>query len=157
MTLKQWLANWDMTKLQIKAGILEMEWTPQEKDREAAWELYVEMLTRIITQPLPEADGDENTALESVYALFEITREILRRKGRECVQFTKIAVIVLNQIVRPFTAKWHRLSMLGSFSNPEQRVEFRRELTTLQEELRKFTHLLADVAQVEDLTGIMCD
>src|SRR2546422_1131773 len=105
MKLRKWLENWDLTNLKIKAGVLEAEWKPQELDREAAWELYVEMLTRIVTQPLPEEQGHESAASDSVHALFPITREILRRKGRDCLQFTKIAVIVLNQVVRPFTSK----------------------------------------------------
>ena len=36
------------------------------KDRKAAWELYVEMETRIITQPLHPKHGDEQTALDKV-------------------------------------------------------------------------------------------
>jgi hypothetical protein len=157
MKLRKLFENWDLTKLKIKAGFLEMEWEPQEMDREAAWELYVEMLTRIITQPLPDEHGDEKTALDSVYELFGITREILRRKGRDCVQFTKIAVIVLNQIVRPFTAKWHRLSLGGAFDVAEKRSEFRKDLSVLQKDLRNYARLLADVAQVEDLTGLSLD
>ena len=57
MKLKKWFENWDMTKLKVKAGVFEAEWEPQEKDREAAWELYVELLTRIATQPLPADAG----------------------------------------------------------------------------------------------------
>ena len=111
MKLKKWFENWGLTKLKVSMGFLETEWSPQEADRDAAWELYVEMLTRIVTQPLAVTDGDEQTALDSVNALFGITREILRSKGRDCIEFSKIAVIVLNQIVRPFTAKWHKLSL----------------------------------------------
>ncbi len=154
MKLRKWLENWDLTSLKINVGILETEWQPQEKDREAAWELYVEMLTRIVTQPLPASHGDEKTALDSIHSLFPITREILRHKGRECVQFTKIAVVVLNQIVRPFTAKWHRLSLGGAFNDPRMRKESRKDLAKLQEELRKYTRALADIAQVEDLTDL---
>jgi len=153
MKLSKWLENWDLTKLKIKAGFVEAEWEPQEKDREAAWELYVEMLTRIVTQPLPKEYGDEKTALDSVFSLFGITREILRRKGRDCVQFTKLAVIVLNQIVRPFTAKWHKLSLDGAFKNARKRAAFRDELAALQKDLLKYSRALADIAQVEDLTS----
>jgi hypothetical protein len=154
MKLKKWLANWDLTKLKINVHVLEMEWTPQEKDREAAWELYIELLTRITTQPLPETHGDEKTALESIYNLFPTTREILKRKGRECEQFTKLAVVVLNQIVRPFTAKWHRLSLEGAFGSPNGRGEFRSDLQALQRDLKNYSRLLADVAQVEDMTEL---
>ncbi len=74
--------------------------------KEAAWDLYVELLTRITTQPLPDEDGVEQTALDSIYALFGITRETLKAHGRSCIQFAKIAIVVLEQVVRPFTAKW---------------------------------------------------
>ena len=77
----------------------------EEPDKDAAWELYVEMLTRIVTQPLPSEMGDEKTALDSVYSLFPTTREILNRHGRRTIQFSKVAIPVLNQIVRPFVAK----------------------------------------------------
>ena len=154
MKLKKWFENWDLTKLQVKAGFLEMEWEPQEKDREAAWELYVEMLTRIVTQPLPAEYGDKKTALDSVQSLFGITREILRRKGRDCIQFTKIAVIVLNQMVRPFTAKWHGLSAAGAFRDADKRKEFRTDLAGLQKDLQNYGRMLAEIAQAEDLTNL---
>lgn len=152
MKLRKWLENWDLKKLKINLQFLEMDWEPQEADREAAWELYVEMLTRIVTQRLPEGYGDEKTALESVYALFPITREILRRKGRECQQFTKIAVVVLNQVVRPFTAKWHKESLSQTFEDETIGKRFREDLAALQQDLRAYSKALADIAQVEDLT-----
>lgn len=152
MKLRKWLENWDLKKLKINLQFLETEWEPQEADREAAWELYVEMLTRIVTQRLPEGYGDEKIALESVYALFPITREILRRKGRECQQFTKIAVIVLNQVVRPFTAKWHKESLGQALEDKTRGKEFREDLAALQRDLRAYSKALADIAQVEDLT-----
>ena len=152
MKLRKWFENWDLTKLKIKTPILDAEWEPQERDREAAWELYVELLTRIATQPLPAEHGDEKTALESVHALFGITRGILRDKGRECVQFTKIAIVVLNQIVRPFTAKWH--GQVESLGDAAKRSEFRTDLAGLQKDLCNYTRLLAEIAQVEDLTEI---
>lgn len=154
MKLKKLFENWDMIGLKINAGVLATEWKPQEKDREAAWELYVELLTRITTQPLPQEHGDEKTALDSVYSLFGVTRAILKEKGRGCEQFTKVAIIVLNQVVRPFTAKWHRRSVEGAFGDAAGRAEFRTELAALQSQLRNYSRLLADIAQVEDLTGL---
>ena len=60
-------------------------WSSNEKaDEKAAWEMYVEMITRIITQPLPPDHGDERTALKSVYSLFEITRNVLKEHGQDC-------------------------------------------------------------------------
>lgn len=36
-----------------------MDFAPQEVDKNAAWDLYVELLTRITTQPLLKEHGDE--------------------------------------------------------------------------------------------------
>lgn len=150
----KWLENWDMTSLKIKASFLEMEWMPQDEDKTAAWELYVELLTRIATQPLDETHGDEKTALDSVFSLFAITRQVLKSNTRNCTEFTKIAVVVLNQVIRPFTAKWHRLSLQGAFADEEGRKQFRVELAQLQVVLKKYTKMLADMAGVEDLTTL---
>lgn len=154
MKWRKWLENWDMTSLKISAPFLEMEWNPAEPDKDAAWELYVELLTRITTQPLSDEDGDEETALQSVYALFGLTRSIIKSHGRDCREFTKIAIVVLNQIIRPFTAKWHKLLVAGQLNNSDASREFRDELNELQEKLRIYTKMLSDMAGVEDLTSL---
>ena len=150
----KWLENWDMTSLKINTPFLEMEWKPQDEDKSAAWELYIELLTRIVTQPLDPEHGDEITALNSVYSLFDITRNILKNNTKNCTEFTKIAIVVLNQVIRPFTAKWHRLSLQGAFNKPSQCVEFRNELASLQIIIRRYAKMLADMAGVEDLTAL---
>ena len=143
-----------MSSLKVSAPFLEMEWKPAEADKDAAWELYIELLTRITTQPLPSEHGDEKTALDRVYAIFEITRSIIKTQGRDCFEFTKIAIIVLNQIVRPFTAEWHKLSISGTFEIREEADRFRSELAALQAQLSIYTRMLADMAGVEDLTNL---
>ena len=157
MKWSKWLEDWDMTSLKISAPFLEMEWKPQDEDKAAAWELYIELLTRIATQPLDAEHGDEKTALDSVFSLFSITRQVLKNNTRNCTEFTKIAIVVLNQVVRPFTAKWHRLSLQGAFNDAEQCISFRSELVALQVTLRKYTKMLANMAGVEDLTSLESD
>jgi hypothetical protein len=157
MKWKEWLDKWSMTGLQIQTGFLNMEWQPRDHDRDAAWELYVELLTRIATQRLQPDEGDEKTALESIHALFGLTRETLKRQGRHGGEFAKIAIVVLNQVVRPFTARWHKLSMAGAFDDEQKREQFRRELDQLQRQLRTYTKMLADMAGVEDLTELEAD
>lgn len=152
MKWKKWLENWDMTSLKVNLKFLEMEWQPKEPDKNAAWELYIEMLTRITTQHLQPEQGDEKTTLASIYNLFPLTREIIKRHGRDCFEFTKIAVVVLNQVVRPFTEKWHKESLKGAFKKKEKCAQFRRELAQLQAKLRQYAKMLAEMAGVEDLT-----
>ena len=154
MKWRKWLENWDMTYLKINVKFLEMEWQPQNADKDAAWEMYIELLTRITTQPLPDEQGDEQAALDSIYSLFPATREIIRRHGRDCKEFTKIAVVVLNQVVRPFTARWHGRSLANAFGDSTQRAQFRGELSDLRDSLKRYSHMLADMAGVEDLTDL---
>ena len=154
MELGNLFKKFHLEKVRLNLKAVQFEVSFQEADKDAAWDLYVEMLTRIVTQPVPPESGDEKAALESVYSLFPATREILRRHGRGAIEFTRVAVPVLNQIVRPFTAKWHKQSLSGAFGNESNRSEFRGELGALQEDLRNYNRMLADIAGVEDLTDL---
>ena len=127
---------------------------PIDNNRKAAWDLYVEMETRITTQPLDREHGDEKTALDSVYSLFKTTRKILLAQGPDCVVFAKIAIEILNQKVRPFTAEWHRRSIAGDFENQASCDEFRDDLESLQEVLRAYTLTLAVMAGIEDISHL---
>lgn len=154
MKRRDFLEKWGLSALKIKLPFLEGEFRPQDPDRGAAWDLYVELLTRITTQYLPPEDGDEEAALQSVFVIFPLTREILRKHGSGAGEFAKLGIPVLNQIIRPFTAKWHRRSLAGAFKDREHCREFRAELSALQPHLRAYTRALADMAQVEDLTTL---
>ncbi len=152
MNLGNWFKSFNLEKIRLSPTGAEFEIAFKPADRDAAWELYVEMLTRTMTQPLSSGEGVEEAALDSVYSLFPTTRKILRHHGRSTIQFTKVAVPVLNQLVRPFTTKWHRISVNGGLSDEATRKEFRSELAELQQDLRKYNRMLADIAGVEDLT-----
>lgn len=158
MLWRELLDQWGLTGLKINRGVLDAEFRPGDQDKDAAWALYVELLTRITTQPLPQEHGDEKSALESVAQLFPLTREILRTTGgRHAREFAKIAIVVLNQKVRPFTAKWHKLALGGAFDGLARCKEFRDELAELQDVLLRYTRLLGSMAGLEandDLTRI---
>ena len=150
-------AKFRLEKVKLGPSWANVEISIDSSDSDAAWELYVEMLTRVVTQTLPIEMGDEETALDSVYSLFPITREVLRRRGRRAINFTKIAVPILNQIVRPFTAKWHGKRLAGDLADEDIGNEFRDELATLQQDLRNYNRMLASIAGVEDLTDLEKD
>lgn len=38
MKLKEWLDSWSMSSLKINLQFLEMEWNPNDVDKDAAWE-----------------------------------------------------------------------------------------------------------------------
>ncbi len=154
MNLPTLFRSFHLEKVRISNRGVQADITFQNVDKEAAWELYVELLTRSATQPLPEESGDEQAALASVYSIFPSTREILKARGPWAINFSKVAIPVLNQVIRPFTAKWHKESQAETFNNAEKRAEFRRELASLQEDLRHYNSLLAHIAGVEDLTEL---
>lgn len=80
-------------------------------------------------------------------------RDFLEQWGLASLKIN-LAIPVLNQVIRPFTARWHRLSLAGAFSDAGRCAEFRAELAALQPQLRNYTRALAAMAQVEDLTGL---
>ena len=54
--------------------------------------------------------------MKSIHDLFPLKRSTIKHYGRHCINFTRVAVVVLNQKVRPFTAKWHPVVKAGEFS-----------------------------------------
>ena len=154
MNILNWLNKWNIKGIKLNAQFVEVELNFNDTDKKAAWDMYVELLTRITTQPLDAESGDEKTALNSIFSLFGTTREILKSNGRECVQFTKVSIVILNQVIRPFTAKWHKKSIEGAFDDPVSCTEFRTELAELQIQLKNYTGLLSEIAGVEDLSSL---
>lgn len=55
-------------KLDLKLFPIGGTWEPNDTERRAAWELYVELVTRISVVPL--RDGIAREALTSLYAIF---------------------------------------------------------------------------------------
>ena len=154
MILKDFFRKWGLSKIKLNLKFAEMEFIPTDDDQTAAWEMYVELITRITTQSLADDEGDESTALKSIYCFFGITREIIKSKGRNAELFPKVAIVVLNQIIRPFTAKWHKKELEGAFQKTDECASFREDLKILQIDLIRYAKLLSDMAGVEDLTDL---
>src|SRR5262245_28772600 len=114
-------------------------------DQCAAHDLLCEIRTRITTQPLPYQFGVEGVALKSVWEMFGHAREAMK-KHPGCREFADMVSKVLNETVRPFTAKWHRASELGELKAQDGAFEFRRELEDIQPKLRDFARRLYKMA-----------
>ena len=90
-------------------------WTPTSTECEAAWELYVELVTRIATVEQKPGFGIVREELNSTYSLFARTRDILCRYGPRLapvdrpgqLTFAGLAVGMLNDILRPLLTRWH--------------------------------------------------
>jgi len=78
---------------------------------------------------------------------------VFKQQGRGAVEFAKLAVVILNQKIRPFTATWHKIKEEGRLQKLHD--EFRGELVVWQEVLLIYTRMPGDMAGVEDdLTSI---
>lgn len=108
-------------------GIGNVSIEADEAQQEAAWALYVELATRIATVPLAPGTGSAREVLNSLYSLFETTRDVLRRAGPGIANgphsVGPLAIDILNQGLRPFLVEWH--SRLGAFER--QQTEQQRE------------------------------
>src|SRR5436305_7365354 len=96
-------------------GFVKAKWVADREQQNAAWEMYVELVTRIAMRALPDDQGLLREALTSLYSLFAETRRILKEHGpgvarelsRDAITFAHLAVAVLNVVLRPFLSKWH--------------------------------------------------
>lgn len=155
MKFGNWLNKWQLTGIKLNAKFVEAEITFTDVDRQAAWELYVELLTRVATQQLSNEDGDNLTALNSFYSLFPTTREILKKSGPRAINFSKVAIPILNQVVRPFTAKWHRIFVENdNVLTKELENSFRKDIIEVQIKIQKFLSILSEISEVEDLSNL---
>lgn len=130
--------------------------------KRAAWELYVELQTRIAVQPLGEDEGLIREGLGSLHSIFGTTREVLRSAGPDVgvkpSSVGGVAMRVLNLGLRPFLAKWHpELQAWETLRDPEvspvdhernwpKRKSARRELQQLQKRLSRYAKGLEKIS-----------
>jgi hypothetical protein len=116
-----------------------------EHDAQPARLLWFELRTRITTQPLHYRGGDEETAARSVYELFPKTRQLLAEHW-QAEAFAAASIFLLNHVLRPNTARWHRWMVDGKFTDEFSRRRFRYELQQLQPRLTAFARVLEQMA-----------
>ncbi len=103
------------TSLSIDFGVFKLETkiSPDPRAREAAWALFVELSTRVATQPIDLDEGLVREALDSLHELVAKARDVLRasgpRAGASDGSVGAVALAVLNGAVRPFLSRWHPL------------------------------------------------
>lgn len=103
--------------IKLRLPFLEIRgtWKPNDAEQRAAWELYVEIITRVAAVPLAQTEGFLREALSSLHSLFQTTRDILRRYGPSLAEpkpdgqynFGFLAVALLNFSIRPLLSRWH--------------------------------------------------
>ena len=142
-------------------------WEPDDSEVRAAWELYVEMVTRTPIGGFSSQEGSLREALDSIYSLFDTTRGILRKYGPGVARpksghelsFGYLAVSMLNLVLRPLLTEWH--PKLHSWERDNQhldesewdgRSDFLNALTETKVQLEQYADLFAEVADVPELT-----
>lgn len=136
-------------------------WEVDDVQARAAWELHVEMVTRISVIELRPHEGLLREALSSLYSIFDSTRAILRKYGPEVARsgtennlsFGYLAVTMLNSLVRPVLAEWHPLlldheSLRDDDESPLQHERAWGKSQELRDVLRELRHELAQYAEL---------
>jgi hypothetical protein len=152
-------------------GDINGTWEPDETEQRAAWEMYVELVTRVSLVELQPGEGLLHEALASLYTLFESTRKILREygpavarpKGEGQLAFGYLAIAIINCVIRPLLTQWHpkllhyqsmrtdtRSSVLYE-QQWEDSDRLRQELNHVHSILRQYADLLAQIAEVPPL------
>ncbi|WP_328860397.1 hypothetical protein [Streptomyces sp. NBC_00306] len=135
--------------------------------RQVAWQLFVETVTRVSTQPLASDEGNIREALSSLYGLFATTRDTLKGSrpslavsSGQTVEY--LAVTMLNQELRPFLSLWH--PRLGTYerehpdsseSNWPDNAACREELRVVQGHLHTYALGFARLAGVQDAAALV--
>ncbi|WP_043675067.1 toll/interleukin-1 receptor domain-containing protein [Streptomyces xylophagus] len=137
---------------------------PSESERMAAFDIQVELVTRIGVQELAPGTGSLREALASLKSLIDFTRGTLhtysigleRGSGAPTVQ--SLAYALINDTIRPFTAAWHpRLAAYEARCPADtapldhetawpQAEAMRTELTALREPLLRIAESLGGIS-----------
>lgn len=156
--------------LPFDLGSIQGQWSPDDAERKAAWEMYVELITRVTVAELGPGEGLLREALTSYYSLFATTRSILKAGGPKLadaqggrVNFAHIAVSILNNAIRPLLANWHprledyeatRPTHISRFEwegRWEQNTELRSAIEEVRSALQSYAGLLGEVCGAKDL------
>ena len=145
-------------------------WDPTESERRAACDMYVEIVTRIPVAYAKPETGSLRIGLSSLYKLFDVTREILRKYGPSVARprvegqlsFGYLSIKVLDLILRPFMMKWHPL--LAEYESAKKRSdspqdhekkwaryeEFNKAMNEVRETMMQYARLLALASEVPE-------
>ena len=155
---KAWLDDWNLSdatpesdapSLPFDQEIFDDFWAPTSADRALAFDMLVEIRTRILDNALGPNEGTDLSALESVHSLFPSARQFMHKHGYQCANCGRILNAYLNTYVRRFTTKFHPVSISECWKdNPlSVNAEFRKELSELVERLVELVEALKRLAR----------
>lgn len=130
------------------------------EQRKVAWKIFVEMMTRVSTQPLEPGAGFVEEALESLHGLFTTTRSLLKEMLPSPViagshRAEELAILMLNRELRPFLSVWHprwkTFAAEGVGGSWGEDTAFRDELAALRPRLLEYAKSFGILAEIEEL------
>jgi hypothetical protein len=159
--LRRWTSDDDLAR-----EVAKLKQIPSETEKAVGWHIFVELASRISTQPLADQTGDIREALTSLYKLFDIIREQLKRlppttrfiaEAGQHKTVASMALTILNEHLRPFLAKWH--PQLSKWERREDKTEAvwadeeecRKELAQMRRAIVSETIELGQLIGVEHL------
>jgi hypothetical protein len=163
LTLHRYWGAAQLTEVTITVPqVSELKFVVNNEARLVAWQLYIETVTRVATQPLSDDDGFLREALTSLYGLFATTRDTLKASrpsipaaGGQTVEH--LAVTMLNRQLRPFLSKWHPQLLEFEQLHPDSHEtawpdnnKCRNDLRQVQENLVEYALGFARLAGVHD-------
>ncbi|MFJ2110418.1 MULTISPECIES: TIR domain-containing protein [unclassified Streptomyces] len=140
-----------------------------QAERNAAFDLQVELVTRVGVQPLGPDQGSLRETLTSLHFMFSAAREILHRVGADSAEtaLPRIVSALVNDQLRPFLATWHSALHVHEAACPEgmssieherrwdRSGEMRTSLAGLREPLTAITNELAELSGSRLLTSTL--
>lgn len=126
-------------------------WDVTDPERLAAWETYVEIITRIVQPQTGFSQRDIVWELDCLEALLNKMRDILKKYGPAVGQvvrpndlsFAHLSLTVINVVLRPVLAKGEKIK--GGQSGQK---DFSRELDSVYAVLIDYCNILAQAADV---------
>ena len=143
------------------ACALQGVWNPNAAERAGAWDLLVELVTRITVVGLKPDEGTLPAALRSYADLFAAGRVALQRHGPEVASHRRgelsLATIVahlLNRVIRPVTAWWH--PQVTDLSE-EDAARLRATLSALSTLVVQYAIVLAEGCEAAEFVRYLVD
>jgi hypothetical protein len=143
-------------------GVAAVEWSPDEGERSAAWELYVELSTRAgVWQGVPPDDGSVRELVASLHSLFREIRSILRAHAtalsKPNAMLGQMGISILGGRLREFLTKWHPHLTDHEFRRPEANspMEWERGWVSRDALLQEFDELRGELQLYADALKIL--
>ena len=141
--------------------VLQGVWNPNPAEQAGAWDLLVELVTRISVVGLKDDEGRLDSALASYAAIFGVGRAAQQRHGptvaaerRGELSFATLVAHILNRVIRPVTAWWH--PKVGQLDD-EQSAKLRETLGELSRLLTEYAKVLAQACGAKEFVRYLID